>query len=103
MVDVRRVQVGDSFDICLDATPTAGFRWEVEMPPEADALLMSQGRDTEAARGVVGGSARQCFHFQALAPGQVNLHFRYGRPWEATVQEEKVVSIHIHRAATMIS
>jgi predicted secreted protein len=76
------VRVGETFEIPLEGSAGTGFRWEVD--PLADAArqvkLLKEGRT--AVSTVPGGKTVQRFQFQALAPGKLDLTFRYRRAWE---------------------
>ena len=83
--------VGASFDIALEATPTAGYRWE---PVDLDDAVELLGDDVESPSGL-GGSARQVFHFRALRAGQARVILRYGRPWEAQEADRRRYTVRV--------
>jgi predicted secreted protein len=70
---------GERFRVELDALGTAGYTWSVAAAP---SNLRSLGSRIAPAGTGVGGSTRQHFEFEALAPGNTTLELRYGRPWE---------------------
>ncbi len=77
------VKTGDTFEVPLEGSAGTGFRWEVELSPAATQLVKLQADERETVSTVPGGRTLQRFHFRALAPGQVDLNFRYRRTWEA--------------------
>jgi predicted secreted protein len=96
MSETIRVKVGDTFDINLEGHPTAGFIWQPIVPHN---YLEHLDTHFEAKSSMVGGAARQHFLFRALAPGNIALVFRYGRPWERDkVSDERIFSIRIDPA-----
>jgi predicted secreted protein len=89
-------RVGETFEIPLEGVPTAGFTWEVILPPAAAerVVLLEQAWDRPSSR--VGGRAVQRFRFRAVGPGDVVLTFRYRRRWQkAKPRGERVITLHI--------
>ncbi len=83
MPQTIHVKAGETFEVPLEGSAGTGFRWEVQLSAAASKLVALQGDDREAASTVPGGPTVQHFRFQALAPGQTDLVFRYRRNWEA--------------------
>ncbi len=91
-----RVHVGQTFEVSLEGNPTTGFRWEMQLPSAAAALVAFENENFEANTSQVGAPAVQRFRFSALAPGRVNLVFKYRRAWEKVeARDERVVSVRI--------
>lgn len=94
MAERIETKVGGGFEIPLQATPTAGFRWELSLPSEPTNLVDFVGSEWRQVQpGLIGGSATQVFRFKAVAPGELTLAFEYRRPWE--VSERKRQSVHV--------
>jgi inhibitor of cysteine peptidase len=90
-----RVIAGQAFDVSLEAVPTAGYRWEATIPADATARVNLLGSDWVPERPGLGGTAKQHFHFRALAPGTVVIHFRYSRSWDTVARDEQEVTVSI--------
>jgi predicted secreted protein len=93
MTEQIAVDLDETFEIALDAVPTAGFAWTlIADPPDITELLGSewrlQGRDA-------GGQSEQVFRLRAIAQGEQTLRFRYGRSWEATIAEERIFVVRV--------
>jgi predicted secreted protein len=96
MSELVETTVGEVFEIPLEATPTAGFRWELSFATEA-GLVDFVGTEWHPVQpGLIGGSAAQIFRFNAVAPGELTLVFEYRRPWE--VSERKGQAVHVRIA-----
>jgi predicted secreted protein len=78
-----QVKSGETFQIPLKGSAGTGFRWEVELPDAAARHIALVADEREAVSMKPGGPTVQHFRFQARAPGQVALTFRYRRSWEA--------------------
>jgi predicted secreted protein len=74
-----KVDVGDMFEVELEAQRMAGFRWEL-VSKASDRLSLVEERFDPAASNP-GAPGIQRFRFKAIAPGEVILRFEYTRPW----------------------
>ncbi len=100
MSESLHVRAGDTLDIPLEGTQGTGFRWQVSLPAGAEKLLAVVDEGREMAAPSAGGVYIQHFRFRALAPGQVDLTFRYRRSWEAANSGTvRVVAVQIEPAA----
>jgi predicted secreted protein len=96
MAELIETKVGEVFEIPLQATPTAGFRWELSFPTEAADLVDFVGTEWRQVQpGLIGGSAAQIFRFNAMAPGELTLVFEYRRPWEVSETKRRAVHVRI--------
>lgn len=87
---------GEIFEIPLEGNPTTGFRWDIILPPSAAGLVTLLEDTWEARASLAGAPGVQRFRFQALAPGEVTLIFKYRRPWERVqARDERIISLHI--------
>jgi predicted secreted protein len=77
-------KTGETFVILLEGSAGTGFRWEVVSSAATKRFVTLVDEDREAASTVPGGRTVQHFRFQALAPGKLELAFRYRRSWEAS-------------------
>lgn len=88
--------VGADFDISLPATPTAGFKWDVSVPQEGANLVEYLGMEWQTPKPrTLGGASLQRFRFRALAPGEVQLFFRYRRRWETADKDTRTVLVRV--------
>lgn len=96
MAELIETKVGEVFAIPLQATPTAGFRWELSFPTEAaDLVDFKDAEWRQVQPGLIGGSAVQVFRFNAVAPGELTLVFEYRRPWEVSERKRQAVHVRI--------
>lgn len=88
--------MGATFEVSLEGSPTTGFTWEAELPPNERDLVEPVGSEWRPAdKKRLGGSATQIFRFRALRRGEAILRFRYRRPWESGSISERLVPVHI--------
>jgi len=93
------VAVGAPFDIALPAVPTAGFKWQLSIPPQAEGVINYMGMAWETPTPPApGGTSLQRFRFKAVGPGKTSLVFRYGRQWEGSDHPVKTVSVTVDSA-----
>ena len=78
-----QVKAGEAFEITLEGSGGTGFRWELASPTATKRFVTLVDEDREAVSTVPGGRTVQHFRFQAVAPGKLELTFRYRRSWEA--------------------
>lgn len=87
--------VGQRFEVRLEATPTAGYRWEPLLSSEQGDVVEYLGSSVEQTSDRIGGSAIQRLAFRALTPGDVTLVLVYRRPWEDDVQDRRTILIRV--------
>ena len=78
-----QVKAGEAFEVPLEGSAGTGFRWELASLAATNQFVTLIDEDRIAASTVPGGRTVQHFRFQAVAPGKLELAFRYRRPWEA--------------------
>lgn len=78
-----QVKAGEAFEIPLEGSAGTGFRWELASSTKTKRFVTLVDEDREAVSTVPGGRTVQHFRFQAVAPGKLELTFRYRRSWEA--------------------
>lgn len=83
------------FEIVLEGVPTAGYVWELVQPAEKEGVVKELGHEWKRSSSLVGGSSEEHFRFLALTEGEVNLRFRYRRPWEKGFKEERVFHVRV--------
>ncbi|MFN9700920.1 MAG: protease inhibitor I42 family protein [Hyphomonadaceae bacterium] len=88
----KTLKTGQTFEVKLLGTPTAGYSWEVQSLP-AGVVLVDKTSEPENPEGraqrMVGGNDWSRFHFKTISgptdlqgtAGQA-LVLRYARPWE---------------------
>jgi predicted secreted protein len=76
--------VGETFELVVDAIPTAGYQWTIEVQGGAIRLI---DRTLDTPPHKLGGSVREHFIVQATQPGPATIKLALTRPWEATAAE----------------
>lgn len=79
----------------LQGVPTAGYVWELVAATGKEGVVQELGHEWKRSTSLVGGPSQEHFRFLALREGEVNLHFRYRRPWEKAFREERVFHIRV--------
>ncbi|OYU78049.1 MAG: hypothetical protein CFE32_03295 [Alphaproteobacteria bacterium PA3] len=88
----KTLKTGQSFEVKLLGTPTAGYSWDVQSLP-AGVIVVDKTSEPEnpagRAQGMVGGNDWTSFRFKTIsAPTDLQgvagqaLVLRYARPWE---------------------
>jgi inhibitor of cysteine peptidase len=91
--EVIEVRAGDTFEIALESVPATGYTWQEE---HASSLLeLLRANDFRAASDAVGAGGKEAFEFQALAPGETEIRFQYGRPWDEAAADERRYRVRI--------
>ncbi len=93
MIDQIRQPVGATFDVELEAVPTAGFRWTLTGSGGGPVVQLVDSAVTPGA--AVGGRARQRFTFRAVSAGTTTLTFSYGRSWDREPRRAHQVHVTI--------
>jgi len=92
------VPLGARIEIHLPQTPSTGFQWVSESPPE-DPILALIG-DTYVADpaddGVVGSGGERSLAYDAHATGYEVIAWTYRRPWLEKVASDRQFRIVIH-------
>ncbi len=86
------------FEIVLEGVPTAGYVWELVHPLDNVGVVQELGHEWKRSTSLVGGPSAAHFRFLALAEGEVNLHFRYRRPWEKGFKEERIFHVRVTKS-----
>jgi inhibitor of cysteine peptidase len=73
--------VGQTVEIRLAETPTAGFRWDLTQPGAPTCALLSDS--VAPPQGAVGGQGAHSWIFEARRQGECEIALVYHRPWEA--------------------
>ena len=77
------VKAGAASEVPLEGSAGTGFRWELVSSAATKHAVTLIDEDREATSTVPGGRTVQHFHFQAVAPGKLEMTFRHRRSWEA--------------------
>ena len=89
-------KVGHEMHFSLDSTPSAGYSWMVKKIPDELVFVSNEYQDTKSCQaGMVGCPEKVIFHFIAVAPGSGQLVLIYGRPFDKTTWQEKIVDVNI--------
>ncbi|MFC1932977.1 protease inhibitor I42 family protein [Chloroflexota bacterium] len=83
------------FIIALDSNPTTGYDWEESHDPYKLILVEEKYTPDEKAEGLVGTGGTQYFRFTSQKTGKTEITFRYKRPWETEILEQKVFNVEI--------
>ena len=85
------------FEIVLEGVPTAGYVWELVHPLDKAGVVQELGHEWKRSTSLVGGPSQEHFRFRALTEGEVNLHFRYRRPWEKGFKGERIFHVRVSK------
>ena len=88
----RKVRVGETFEIRLDANPSTGFAWQVSC--DANSLKLVN-KTFDRASNSMGAGGTDVWKFEALRAGNSNLTFELRRSWEKDVQAARVYEIEV--------
>jgi len=81
--EVRRVAVGDEFELRLDANASTGCSWQVTVLDEGVVeLLSNEYVEASRAEGRLGAAGQAVLRFRALTAGQTVIRLAYGHAWE---------------------
>ncbi len=85
--DKMVAQVQQKFQIKLPENPSTGFSWEAGF--DKNFVTLESRNYVDGGTGRRGGGGVAVFSFVPLKEGNTSLVFRYKRPWEKTVEQEK--------------
>ena len=89
------VAPGDEVIVCLDETPTTGFRWELDV---VDGPLEPTADEREiAADAPPGAGSTRVFRFRATERGSGQIALKNRRSWEgdASIVERFTVTVSV--------
>lgn len=92
--DTITVAVDEEFTVSLETIATAGYLWKIESLPNAIQLL-GTGNEKPPGERKPGDSTNQIFRFRAPEPGDYEIKFALGRPWENKLIEAKTISVRV--------
>jgi predicted secreted protein len=81
-------------DVQLAESPSTGYRWELEGPPDQVEVVSSRFDSGEAGTQAGSGGVRT-FAIRLLADTDVDLVFGLSRVWESEPMERRVVTVHV--------
>ncbi|MEG2860200.1 MAG: protease inhibitor I42 family protein [Clostridia bacterium] len=84
-------QAPSSIAIMLDGNPSTGFEWTCSVADDAVVCLCSD--DYEASSDAAGSGGLYTFVFEAVAPGETSVTFRYARPFEASQEDQALTYV----------
>ncbi len=76
-IDAR---VGQSFQVCLQENPTAGYRWRLKQDGAPTCTLVSDSFDPGLGKPGEPGTHRWTFRVDSA--GAASIHMTYRRAWE---------------------
>ncbi len=85
-------RAGERFTVELESMPTAGYGWTLS---KTDSSIHLISQDTRAQSTGIGGAAVDVFLLEPSSPGNWDLEWRYGRPWEAKATQRHVVRVEV--------
>ena len=88
------VDIGQQFELSLEANATTGFEWQEEHDENyvkllGDEYIASQDREN----GIAGTGGTHVFKYKALKEGQTEITLTYRQPWEVGDKGTTVVLI----------
>ena len=91
------VKKGDNFVIELEANPTTGYQWEVQL--DSNYLQLDKREyvpDAPEDEALVGSGGYELFHFSVLKSGETEIIFTHLRPWEEGVEPIKTLKYKVN-------
>ena len=74
------VRVGETFEVSLTETRTAGFSWSIKSAGEPVCSLVADSMANPAA--TPGKSGTHQWQFKVDSPGNATIELHYGRQWQ---------------------
>jgi inhibitor of cysteine peptidase len=87
-----RAEVGEEFEITLDANPTTGYSWEASFD---DTFLQLIEQRYERTSDLIGGGGHAVFAFKFLRTGKGTITMEYRRPWESGYKEIRKFEVSV--------
>ena len=87
------VQKGDTIEVELDETPTAGYNWEVESMDENICDLVSSEYKIYAQAGIGGGGVRNMV-FRIKNPGDGTIRLKNWQRWSGDIYQSFSVNVN---------
>ena len=87
------ISPGEEFEVSLNETRTAGYRWTLKSSVEPSCVLV--GESFQPASGQTGGSGTHVWRFRTAAPGNCSLTLEYGRSWESTSEPARTFGMRV--------
>ena len=75
-----QLRVGETFEVSLPETRTAGFRWSVKSAGKPVTSLVDDAIENQST--VPGQSGAHRWTFKVDTPGSATIELTYGRDWE---------------------
>ncbi|MDP8298797.1 MAG: protease inhibitor I42 family protein [Candidatus Tantalella remota] len=91
-VEVGKEQV---LEVELDANPTTGYAWQVEVSPAYGSVLQVGEGKYEPLSDRVGSGGTIVYNFAGAREGQSVLTFKYLRPWEKGIAPVKMRTLTV--------
>jgi predicted secreted protein len=85
--------VGDTFEVALGETRTAGFQWCFVKEGEPVCELLSESSDSPS--GAAGGSGTHHWQFRIAIQGAAEILLHHRRPWEADAEPGRVFQLKV--------
>ena len=90
------LDVGETFQLVLEANPSTGYVWEVDPAASASNVLEQVGEPSFVASSpAVGSGGKTTFTFRATADGAALLNIRYRRPFEPAVAPLRTFEVNV--------
>lgn len=86
-------RTGEMFEIVLEETRMAGFKWAVEKGGESICTLA--GESSDAPAGPPGHPGTHLWQFRAVQVGTTTILLRHRRPWESGDERGRVFQLQI--------
>jgi len=86
---------GQTLVVALEANPTTGYDWLLEIEPDEDVLSVV-GKEFEGPGGErVGAGGVTIWRFRAVAAGETSFQLGYARAWEKGVEPLETFSLRV--------
>ncbi len=84
--------VGESLIIELEANPTTGYEWQIELDSDKVELI---ARSHQPAGSGIGAGGNERITLRPLRGGATSIRAAYKRSWEHTAIKERQFQLHI--------
>ena len=89
------VKPGETFSVSLESNPTTGYSWQPEFDSRFLELVETNFVSSATDPFLVGAGGVENFVFLAHREGQVEIIFKYQRPWEDQPIEKQSRKVNI--------
>lgn len=88
-----RTSAGGTFVIEVDANPTTGYLWELDLP---QGLELVEQRLEPPATTAMGAGGKETYTLRADRPGEYVVRLKLRRPWESQPIETRNFAVVVN-------